>query len=46
MRFAWQMIGSQDVSLAKVRGLTAVNKLNAYTTPPHRAPDLIDLCNG
>jgi hypothetical protein len=45
MRFAWQMIGSQDVSLAKVRGLTDMNNLNAYP-PPHRAPDLIDLCNG
>jgi hypothetical protein len=40
------MIGSQDVSLAKVRGLTDVNNLNTYPPPPHRAPDLIDLCNG
>jgi len=46
MRFAWQMIGSQDVSLAKVLGLIDMNNLNAYPPPPRRVPDLIGLCNG
>jgi hypothetical protein len=32
--------------LQKVRGLAAVNRLNAYLPPQHRALDLIDLCNG